>query len=256
MKNSEHKLQRLKERITLLLNKAENTSYPHEAQAFQEHAERLMVRYGIGRAELDAQSAHQGKKQEAIVEEHFEMHGVYRLGQRDGLSNVGRAFRTVTILQTNFSNSCRLYIIGHESDVATVKTLFSSLVIQATLAMTHWWDAEGKVQSALWTDSEKQIERREFQRSFYVQVAMRIQGLYEEESSQAGTGTDLVLVDRKHQVDEFVSDKYPYLRASRNRASRGSMGAVLAGQAAGRRADLALGRHVDGAEQSPEAIAG
>ncbi|MFJ2618506.1 DUF2786 domain-containing protein [Glutamicibacter sp. NPDC087344] len=255
MKNSEHKLQRLKERISLLLNKAENTTYPHEAQAFQEHAERLMVRYGIGRAELDAQGAQQGKKTEAIIEERFEMRGVYRLGQRDGLSHVGRAFRTVTILQTNLSNSCRLYIIGHESDVATVKTLFTSLVIQASIAMTHWWDSEGKFQPWLVSDSEKQIERREFQRSFYSQVAARIDGLYREESTHSGTGTELVLVDRKHQVDEFVSVQYPFLRASRNRAARGSMGAVLAGQAAGRHADLGFGKHLDGTESNPGAIA-
>lgn len=247
MSTSEHKLQRLKERITLLLNKAENTTFPHEAQAFQEHAERLMVRYGIGRAELDAQSAKAGKKKEAIVEEHFDMHGVYRLGQRDGLSAVGRAFRTVSMLQTNYSKSCRLYIIGHESDVATVKNLFTSLILQATAAMTHWWADEGKLYTQWYSDSEKSIERREFQRSFYLQVASRIANLYREESESTGNGTELVLVSRKEQVDDFVSSKYPFLRRSRNRAASGSANASIAGRIAGTKADLGFGKHVDAA---------
>lgn len=246
MSTSEDKLQRLKERIALLLNKAENTNFPHESQAFQEHAERLMVRYGIGRAELDAESP-QGRAKEAIIEEHFDMRGAYRLGQRDGLSYVGHAFRTVSLLQTNYSNYCRLYIIGHESDVATVKNLFASLVIQASLAMTHWWANEGKHYAQGCSDSEKLIERREFQRSFYQQVAMRIGHLYQEETEQNGSGTELVLVSRKEQVNEFVSNKYPSLRRSRNHAASGSMNASLAGRVAGTQADLGFGKHVDAA---------
>lgn len=245
MSTSEQKLQRLKERIALLLNKAENTNFPAEAQTFQEHAERLMVRYGIGRAELDAQPIGSGKKKEPIIEEHFDMRGTYRLGQRDGLSSVGHAFRTVTMLQTNYSNSCRLYIIGHESDVNTVKNLFSSLVIQASVAMSHWWSEEGKYLAWDRTDSEKVIERREFQRSFYLQVAERIRGLYQEESQHNGSGTELVLVSRKEQVDDFVSEKYPFLRRSRNRAATGSLNAALAGRVAGSRADLGFGKDVE-----------
>ncbi|WP_159612877.1 DUF2786 domain-containing protein [Glutamicibacter sp. JC586] len=245
MSTSEQKLERLKERIALLLNKAENTNFPAEAQTFQEHAERLMVRYGIGRAELDAQPAH-GKKKEPILEAHFDMRGTYRLGQRDGLSVVGHAFRTVTLLQTNYSNFCRLYIIGHESDVATVKNLFSSLVIQASLAMSHWWSIEGKHIAWDRTGSEKVIERREFQRSFYLQVAERIHGLYQEESEHNGSGTELVLVSRKEQVDDFVSEKYPSLRRSRNRAASGSINAAYAGRVAGSRADLGFGKDVEG----------
>ena len=253
MSTSEQKLHRLKERITLLLNKAENTNFPHEAQAFQEHAERLMVRYGIGRAELDADSADRGKKKEPIIEEHFDMRGVYRLGQRDGLSAVGRAFRTVSMLQSNYSNSCRLYIIGHESDVATVKNLFASLVVQATAAMAHWWAQEGRLYTNWYTDSEKTIERREFQRSFYLQVASRIANLSQEESVQNGSGTELALASRKEQVDDYVSSNYPFLRRSRNRAASGSANASLAGRVAGFQADLGFGKHVDSA--SPGEVA-
>lgn len=246
MSISEHKLNRLKERITLLLNKAENTDYPHEAQTFQEHAERLMVRYGIGKAELAAADSQQGKKKEPIIEARFDLHGSYRLGQRDGLSAVGMAFPTVTMLQTNYSKSCRLYVIGHESDVNTVMTLFHSLTIQATAAMTDWWRSEGRVLTAYYTDSEKRIERREFQRSFFLQVATRIKSLYQEETEQNGSGTELVLVSRKQQVNEFVGEQYPFLRRSRNRAATGSQYAALAGRAAGMNANLGFEKNVEG----------
>ena len=89
------------------------------------------------------------------------------------------------------------------------------------------------------------IERREFQRSFYLQVAERIRGLYQEESQHNGSGTELVLVSRKEQVDDFVSEKYPFLRRSRNRAATGSLNAALAGRVAGSRADLGFGKDVE-----------
>ncbi|MEG2578913.1 MAG: hypothetical protein RSA54_14410, partial [Glutamicibacter sp.] len=165
----------------------------------------------------------------------------------DGLSAVGRAFRTVSMLQSNYSTSCRLYIIGHESDVATVKNLFASLVVQASAAMAHWWAQEGKLYANWYTDSEKTIERREFQRSFYLQVASRIAILYQEESVHSGSGTELVLASRKEQVDEFVSNQYPFLRRSRNRAAAGSANASLAGRVAGSQADLGFDKHVDSA---------
>lgn len=245
MSISETKLNRLKERIALLLNKAENTPYPHEAQAFQEHAERLMVRYGIGKAELDALGAQQGRKQEPVIEAHFDIRGSYRLGQRDGLSAIGHAFPTITMLQTNYSNYCRLYIIGHESDVATVKTLFASLLVQAGVAMSQWWQTDGKLWTWQHSDSEKRIERREFQRSFLFQVASRIKILYAQETTESGTGTELVLVGRKEQVDDFVSQQYPFLRRSRNRTASGSAGAMLAGRVAGNRAQLGLEKRIN-----------
>ncbi len=251
MSISETKLNRLKERIALLLNKAENTPYPPEAQAFQEHAERLMVRYGIGKAELDAVDAKQGKKQEPIIEARFDIRGSYRLGQRDGLSAIGQAFPTITMLQTNYSNYCRLYIIGHESDVNTVKTLFSSLLVQAGVAMSRWWEAEGKMWPWERTDSEKRIERREFQRSFLFQVSSRIRELYAQETEQSGSGTELVLVGRKEQVDDFVSEQYPFLRRSRNRTAAGSAGAMLAGRVAGSQAHLGFEKSVG--QQGPAA---
>ena len=244
MNTTEEQLDRLKERITLLLNKAENTPYPEEAQTFQEHAERLMVRYGIGHAELDAENIKQGKKSENVIEEYFEVRGTYMLGHRDGLAAVGHAFPAITILLSSNKKMCRLYVIGFESDVQTVLTLFSSLVIQAQSAMAAWWAAEGKVFAWSMTESEKRIERRQFQASFLFRVASRLRELYKEETQHSGSGTELVLVDRKEHVTEFVHEKYPYLRRSVSRTAAGSMAAAMAGQLAGDRADLGLGKSV------------
>ena len=97
------------------------------------------------------------------------------------------------------------------------------------------------------------IERREFQRSFYLQVASRIAALYQEESVHNGSGTELVLASRKEQVDDYVSSNYPFLRRSRNRAASGSANASLAGRVAGFQADLGFGKHVDSA--SPGEVA-
>jgi len=64
------------ELIAKLLAKAERTT-PEEAEALTEHAERLMVKYGVEQALLDERRARLGQTREEIVQERMLFTGTY-----------------------------------------------------------------------------------------------------------------------------------------------------------------------------------
>lgn len=240
------KLDRMKEKIALLLNKAENTNFPAEAQTFQEHAERLMVRYGIAKAQLEDTEAKRGKRQEPVIEATFHVYGMYRLGRAIGLHAVAQAFPAVSTLESSDHNSKIIYVIGHESDVNTVLALFGSLLAQMEVAVADWWKTAPK--DHLYSESMRRMERRQFQVSFLNQVARRVASLYREEQAET-TGSELVFVGRQERVSNYIAEAYPSLRTSRSRLGSGSSLAASAGRAAGSRADVGNGRKVDAKRQ-------
>lgn len=227
-----HKAQKTLNLITQLLAKAENTPFPAEAQAFQEHAERLMVRYGIQQASIDAEAGKAGKPQEPMVEERVEFKGVYRVGQARGYSEIAHAFSTVRVLQATSSSTKILYLIGAESDVSQVVRLFASLQVQLGAAMSSWWfDYPYK---PYLSTQEKTLERRQFQLGFLTTVAGRLRAIYKDEIGFGGVGSELVLVGRKDRADDHVKLLYPELRSARRQSmAYGSHDAHMAGGVAG-----------------------
>ncbi|PYI37577.1 hypothetical protein CVS30_15020 [Arthrobacter psychrolactophilus] len=232
-----HKAKKTLKLITALLAKAENTPYPAEAQTFQEHAERLMVRYGIEQATIDAEAGRRGKPQEAMVEERFELFGSYRVGQAIGFSAIAHAFSTVRVLQSTTSTKKILFLIGAESDVQQVLRLFNSLQQQLTSAQHIWW-LNYPYKDVL-TAHEKTLERRQFQLGFLTTVAGRIMHLYSQESQAADPGTALVLTGRKERADDHVRLLYPTVRNARSQSiAYGSSHAHAAGSHAGAQASV------------------
>lgn len=245
---SADKLERMKEKIALLLNKAENTPYPAEAQTFQEHAERLMVRYGIAKAQLDDTDAKRGKSHEPVIEVKYEVKGLYRIKRALGLHAIAQAFPAVTTLETSWGNSKIMFVIGHQSDVNTVLALFGSVLAQLESAVAQWWAAAPK--EHLVSESMRRMERATFQFHFLLEVADRIKALYAEERSDS-VGAELVFVGRQERVDDYIDQAFPNLRQGRaRRVATGSQAASRAGRAAGARADMGNGRKVGQAGRS------
>lgn len=223
--------------ITKLLAKAENTPYPAEAQTFQEHAERLMVRYGIEQAVVDAEAGKEGKPQEPMVEHRVEFAGQYRVGQARGFTAIAVALRTLSILQATTSNRKILYLIGAESDVHQVLRLFASLRLQMETAMAAWW-LEYEFKDFLSTH-EKTLERRQFQLGFLHTVASRLENIYRAEMATETPGNGLVLVDRRRRADQHARELYPDVRRARSQMlATGSWNAHAAGSLAGSRATV------------------
>ena len=223
--------------ITKLLAKAEGTPFPAEAQAFQEHAERLMVRYGIQQAAIDAEAGKAGKPQEPMVEDRFELGGRYRVGQSHGFIAIAHAFDTVKVLQATTTAKKVIYLIGAESDVAQIRRLFTSLLLQLETAMAGWW--AGYPYKQYLSAHEKTLERRQFQMAFLTTVANRLTALYKEAAVDGEPGNELVLASRRERADEHAQRLHPDTRKARRQAiAYGSATAHAAGSSAGRRATV------------------
>ncbi|MFC8303405.1 DUF2786 domain-containing protein [Specibacter sp. NPDC057265] len=218
--------------ITKLLAKAGNTPFPAEAQAFQEHAERLMVRYGIEQAVVDAEAGKEGRPQESMVEHRMEFAGQYRVGQARGFSAIAVAMRTVSVLQATTSSKKLLYLIGAESDVQQILRLFASLRLQMETAMTTWW--LGYAFKDYLSTHERTLERRQFQLGFLSTVAARIEQIYSAEVDSATPGSGLVLIDRRERAEQHARTLHPDVRRARGHLlATGSRSAHLAGSSAG-----------------------
>ncbi|MGO2747893.1 DUF2786 domain-containing protein [Microbacterium sp.] len=220
------------ELITKLLAKAESTT-PEEAEALTEHAERLMVKYGIEQARLDAKRAQLGGSREEIIQERMLFTGVYARDIREFGASIGLALGTTRAMYSEAATGMILYLIGFASDVQQTKLLTSSLEVQAMIAMRTWWKRE-RARYEWHSEGEKRRARSGFIRGFGIGAAERIRESRATIVEEGGTGTELVLASRRDEVDAFV-DRIPSKRARTRRGTDPS--AFMHGRRSGREAN-------------------
>lgn len=234
------------DKIAALLLKAESTT-PEEAEALTAKAEEMMIKYGIEQAVIDARRG-AGQKKEEIVTRKIFFAGVYAQGQMMMGHSVAMAFGSIRTMRTanvrrfnedtkKYEKGEQLWLIGFESDVSQCELLIASLQLQCIVALDRWWKTEGK--RGYYTAMEKFTERRSFIMSFGSGAGERIKETRRKvvaEETAKGTGTDLVLVNRKAAVDAFMDQAHPNLRSGRG-VNRGYAGST-AGRAAGRNANV------------------
>ncbi|PRB58978.1 MULTISPECIES: DUF2786 domain-containing protein [unclassified Microbacterium] len=217
--------------IAKLLAKAESTT-PEEAEALTEHAERLIVKYGIDQARIDERRGRLGQTQEQIVQERMLFSGVYARDLQEIGSGVAQALGTVRPLGMEVPVGAGLLLVGYASDVTQVRTLTASLEVQAMVAMRKWWSVQREIYHRH-TESEKRRARSGFLRGFARGVMSRIQDSRRTIVENAGTGTALVLTSRRDRVDEAV-DAMATTRARPRRHA--DAGAFAFGHRSGREA--------------------
>lgn len=231
---SEDKRQAKIDLIAKLLAKAESTT-PEEAEALTEHAERLMVKYMIDQATIaERRSKQGGHTEEKIVEEMMEFRGVYRDELLRMAALVANALGPVRCMSMGRGTRQYIWLVGFESDVAQAKLLISSLHIQSAVAVRAWW-AEHKAEYSLQTPYDQEKARRSFVHGFGSGASARIRDSRQTIVKGAGTGTELVLLDRSAKVDEYYNAKN--LRAARARTATGGGFAAVAGREAGLKAN-------------------
>lgn len=220
--------------IAQLLAKAESTT-PEEAEALTEHAERLMVKYGIEQAVIEERQGKAGRPTEQIVQRHIKFTGAYR----PELINLGAAvvagLGSLKALQSRDGNrSATLYIIGYESDVARAEQLIASLHVQGMVAVQAWWK-EHKEEHFWKKPYDQEATRRSFFRGFGNGAGQRLRASREQAVQEAGTGTELVLVSREARVQEHFDSIQT--RPERARARKGDGSALGSGYRAGQQAN-------------------
>ena len=248
--------QRLLGKVRMMLAKAESTTFPAEAETFTAAAQKLMTRHSIDRALLD-QDAGGGDGPAAI---RVGVDRPYESAKFTLVAAIAAANRCRAVWQRAFGFST---VVGFAPDLRAVELLFTSLLVQATAAMT----AEGSREH--WTGQNR---TRSFRNSFLTAFAVRIGERLElaaqeaqQERADAGSvepgahpvrdgardgsadrteRTALVLAARDQEVETAVAERFPRLQSRRRRAALDPEGWV-SGTSAADRADLGAPGRID-----------
>jgi hypothetical protein len=220
-------------RVRALLAKAESTPYPAEAETFTAGAQALMARHSIDAALLAATA--EG--------------GPGACGVRVWIDAPYESAKATLLLAVAGANRCRVVssrslgfctVVGFEPDLLAVDALFTSLLVQATHAMTL---AGPRV------DRTGRSRTRAFRHSFLIGFADRIgerlteaaRGEQEQAAGAAGGERLLpVLAAREAELERHVSELFPSLRRG-SPISAGDGSGWASGRAAADRAALGFG---------------
>jgi Protein of unknown function (DUF2786) len=216
-------------RIRKLLAVAEHPTTPgFEADAAARAAERLMSKYAVDSALLDAGAPTGVKPQiRTIVVE-----TPYATAKTMLVGAVAHAYGVRAITHRS-TGPVRMSLVGFASDLQIVDLLYTSLLLQATTALRRQ-RASGRA------------FRRAFLIGFAAEVGQRLAAAHQEAVADTGqASTALVLRDRGRQVEDAVREQFPRLRTTR--ATVSDAGGLVAGRMSGADANLAAHRNeVDG----------
>lgn len=217
--------------IRVLLAKAEATEYAAEADAFTGKAQDLMTRYAIDEALLAETEGVEVQSRRVHID------NPYAAAKAQLLATVGRVNRVKAIWDDEHAIGT---IVGAPVDLELVEMLFTSLLVQATRAMTE----AGSVSTA----GHRLDRRPSFRRAFLLAYADRIgerlvtAGRHAEQEEAERRGSELlpVLARRSAAVDREFERLFPDSRQSRS--VRVDARGWQAGRAAADQAVLARGQ--------------
>lgn len=238
-------------KIRALLDKAENTPFPAEAEAATRKAAELMAAHRISNAMLEAGAPQAADQITARVVELSR--GPYVGARQSLLAGIAFAFG-VRVVYTTHWHGRTVELFGYAGDLEAVEMLYTSLLLQATVAAGA--ESVPRGQSAVtW--------RRGFLVGFAETVEQRLREVMAEATADAEraaraagapstrrTGADptapsvaVVLAERSARLDAEYRRRYGRLARGRGQAPV-ARGARERGAAAGARADLGRRRHV------------
>ena len=219
------------EKVRKLLAKAEDPGCtPAEAEALTDKAAQLIAKYGVDRALLAAAAPEIDPLGDRVI-------GVgppYALDKAGLLATVAGALRCRSVRRkehTARGSAYAMHLFGFAADLERVELLYTSLLVQASMALAvvdiPEWDSVAAF-------------RRSWLVGFACAVGERLRQAEERASAAprpaSGPSVALVLADRSDRVDRRVEEAYPHLRISPARRLMG--GGLDSGYAAGQRADL------------------
>lgn len=193
---------RMLTRIRALLAKAEATGFPEEAEALSAKAQELMARHSVDEALLAAGTP----SAQAPV------------GCRIGVEAPYEQTKAVLLDAVASANHCRAVwnealgfstVVGFASDLEAVELLYTSLLVQATTAMT-------KAEAAQRAGGRKRTKT--FRQSFLAAYAHRVGTRLAEVAETQVTGDLLpVLASREAAVTERLDRLFPETTTTRLR---------------------------------------
>lgn len=244
-------------KIRALLDKAEATSFPAEAEALTAKATALMASWQITEAMLAAgrPPADRG----AITTLDVELGKGHYVNARLSLLASAASFAQCRVLTSTGWNGRVGQLIGHAADVTRAEMLYTSLLVQATAAATAApVDARSGLSTTSWrrnfllgfarTTNDRLFEATE---AAIAEAEARAAANARHESSANGSPTSvaLVLAERVDEVDAWIRSEHGRVGTARP-ARASSAAGWTQGRAAGQRADLGLGGRLSGRQRS------
>lgn len=224
------------QKLTMIRNLMDKAADPattsEEAQALQERAETLMLRYGWDEASLpESQRADDG-----LTSQLFALPNPYGIDKRQLLFNIAHVFGCKSLVHKSVQGQ-QVQVFGFQSDLAKVELLYTSLVMQALGQMRRaempkvdrWWSVSRTTFNKSWLAG--------FSRTIYLRLKAAHQKIAEE---HRGTGAELVVADRTQRIERFFADSTG--RTRKVKAPTRSDVGYGAGTQAGERADIGLTR--------------
>jgi hypothetical protein len=210
---------RMLTRIRALLAKAEATGFPEEAEALSAKAQELMARHSVDEALLAARAPSPDAP------------GACRIGVEPPYEQA----KAVLLDAVADANHCRAVwneplgfstVVGFETDLEAVELLYTSLLVQATTAMT-------KAEAAQRAGGRKRTKT--FRQSFLAAYAHRI-GTRLAAAAEIRVTDDLlpVLASREVAVTGRLDRMFPETTTTRLRGVRDAAGWTEGAQAADR----------------------
>lgn len=191
-------------RVRALLAKAESTPFEAEAQAFTAKAHELMARHSLTEALVvrAVDTADGVASREITIEEPYVKGKVALLG------NVARTSRCRVVVDRP-RRLCT--VVGFPADLGTVELLFTSLLVQAQVALHE--AGRGAAPGAL---ERSRRFRSSFLQGYAVRIGVRLEASQQatESSVDASAGGALVpvLARRRAAVDTHLGALFPRLR--------------------------------------------
>lgn len=220
------------ERITALLDKAESTPYPEEADAFLAKAQELMARHAIDEAMLDAARG----THEEIAQVEMVITAPYASAKSALLNAVASSNRCRLVTASRPGGRMLCVLFGFDTDIRHTQSLYLSLSHQAVRFMLSAPLPRGDTP-------------RRFRHSFLLAYAFRIGERLEEAAAAAsaeaeadqlaapsGRSVALVMASREEKVEQAMHDAFPRLGTKRISSSSG--GGHAMGRAAADRSSL------------------
>ncbi|MFE2062086.1 DUF2786 domain-containing protein [Streptomyces sp. NPDC059467] len=198
---------RMLTRIRALLAKAEATGYPEEAEALSAKAQELMARHSVDEALLAAGAPAPDAP------------GACRLGVEPPYEQA----KAVLLDAVATANHCRAVwneplafstVVGFEADLEAVELLYTSLLVQATHAMT-------KAEAAQRAGGRRRTKtfRQSFLAAYAHRVGDRLAAAAESAVAETGAAADLlpVLASREVAVTGRMEQMFPETTTTRLR---------------------------------------
>jgi hypothetical protein len=210
-------------RIRKLLAVAEHpTTPPGEADAAARAAERLVAKYAIDEALLEARAVTRSRPESRTLV----VEAPYASAKSVLIAAVAMAHGAQAISHRG-TDPARVTLIGFPSDLQLVDLLYTSLLLQATTSLRR-----------------QPVTGRAFRRAFLIGFAAEVGDRLAEARRDAvedsgGPSTALALRDRDAEVADAVREHFPRLRSARATVSDGH--GLAAGRRSGATANLSSG---------------